>query len=162
MIDKLMDICLNNKLISMCKKNAKLKSIIDKFKNKDFFTHILKYIIAGILATIISIGSLWLLTKCTTINENICNFISIVLTIIFAYVMNRIYVFNSKEKNIISEFFKFALSRALSSLFDMITFFIFVTLLNFNKIVMKILINIAVMIINYFLSKIVVFKHNNI
>ena len=94
----------------------------------------------------------------TTLDENICNFFSIVIGIVSAYALNRQYVFESKEKNILKEFSKFVMARVASSVFDMVTFFIFATWLSLNEMAVKIVISVVVVILNYFLSKLLVFK----
>lgn len=67
-------------------------------------------------------------------------------------------MFNSKEKNILKEFSKFVVARIISMLFDMIVFFIFVTLVHLNEMAVKLVIQVAVVILNYILSKLMVFK----
>lgn len=128
--------------------------------NKKFIIHILKYLIFGVLTTIISLGSFYILIKMTPLNENVCNFLSIAIGIIAAYVLNRQFVFESKEQNILKEFSKFVMARAASSLFDMLMFFIFATCFKFDEMIVKIVISIVVVILNYFFSKLLVFKDN--
>jgi len=120
--------------------------------------HIIKYLLFGVLTTIFSLGTFFVLIKTTNLNENICNFLSIVVGILSAYALNREYVFESKEKNILKEFSKFVMARIFSSAFDMITFFIFATCLSLNEMIVKIVISVVVIILNYILSKLIVFK----
>ena len=79
-------------------------------------------------------------------------------SIVFGYVTNRILVFESKNKNILKEFGLFIGGRGLSGLLDSSLFYILVVLLMFNDIASKILINIIIVIINYVLSKKIIFK----
>ena len=159
-IENLLDWLLADKLIIQLEKNKMFQGFVEILKDRKFMTHIIKYLFFGVLTTIISLGSFWILIHFTTINENISNFISIVLGILSAYVLNRFYVFESKEKNILKEFSKFVMARVASSLFDMITFFIFATCLSLNEMMVKIVISIIVIILNYVLSKWLVFKEN--
>ena len=156
-IDKFLDVFLDSDVIKSLKNIEASKSFIEKIEDKKFMKHIIKYLIFGVLTTIISIGSFWLLLK-TNLNENVCNFLSIVIGIVSAYVLNRNYVFESKETNIAKEFSKFVMARVASSLFDMITFFIFATCLSLNEMVVKIVISFVVIILNYILSKVLVFN----
>ena len=158
LLEKILDFFLDSDIIHSLSNQPAFKDIIKKIEDKKFMIHILKYLIFGVLTTIISIGSFWLLIKFTTIEENVCNILSIAIGILAAYVLNREYVFESKEKNIFKEFTKFVMSRILSSLFDIIMFFIFATCLTLNEMVVKIVISICVVIINYVLSKLLVFK----
>lgn len=158
LLEKILDFFLDSDIIHSLSNQPAFKDIIKKIEDKKFMIHILKYLIFGVLTTIISIGSFWLLIKFTTIEENVCNILSIAIGILAAYVLNREYVFESKEKNIFKEFTKFVMSRILSSLFDIIMFFIFATCLTLNEMVVKIVISIGVVILNYVLSKLLVFK----
>lgn len=158
MLDKILYYISNNKLLESLNKNPIFHPITQKLKNQAFVKHILKYIFFGVLTTIISLGSFWILINKSSLNENLCNFISIIIGILSAYIFNRTFVFESKEKNIFSEFSKFVISRALSSLFDIVTFFIFATCLQLNEMVVKIIISIIVIILNYILSKLIVFN----
>ena len=156
-IDKFLDFFINSEVVQSLKNIESLKDFIKMIEDRKFMIHITKYLIFGVLTTIISIGSFWLLLK-TNLNENVCNFLSIVIGIIFAYILNRNYVFESKETNIAKEFSKFVMARVASSLFDIIAFFIFATCLSLNEMAVKIAISFVVIILNYILSKVLVFN----
>ncbi|MBO5141963.1 MAG: GtrA family protein [Clostridia bacterium] len=160
-LEKILDFFLDSDVMLSLEKIDSLKGIIDKIKDKKFMIHIIKYLFFGFLTTVLSLGSFWILIEFSNLNENICNFISIVVGVLSAYALNREYVFESKEKDIFKEFSKFVMARVFSAAFDMITFFILVTCLSLNEMVVKILISIGVIIMNYFLSKLIVFKKNN-
>ena len=62
------------------------------------------YIAFGILTTIVNLGSFYVMNSILQWNENISNFIAILLAVIFAYITNKDLVFHSeadsfKEKN---------------------------------------------------------------
>ena len=128
-------------------------------KNKE----IINYLIVGVLTTFISIGVYYILTI-TILDPNnefelqIANVISWIIAIIFAYITNRKYVFESKNKNIFSELIKFSSSRITTLLIEMIYMYITVSILHFNDKIMKIIAQIIVIILNYVFSKIFVFK----
>ena len=79
-------------------------------------------------------------------------------SIVFAYITNRIFVFESKNENILYEFALFVTGRGLSGILDSLLFYISVVVLMFNDVTSKIVINIIVIIINYILSKEIIFK----
>lgn len=157
-LEKILDFLLDSDVVQSLKKQSSFRGFIEKIEDKKFMIHILKYLIFGVLTTIISLGTFWIFITFTNLNENICNFLSIVIGILAAYALNREYVFESKEKNILKEFSKFVMSRIMSSLFDIFMFFIFATCLSFNEMVVKIVISVVVVILNYILSKLLVFK----
>ena len=92
------------------------------------------------------------------LNENIANIISIILAVIVAYVTNRKYVFKLKEKKNIKEASKFYLSRLSTLLLDMLLMQIFVIRLKFNDKIIKLIVQLVVIVLNYVLSKFLVFK----
>lgn len=127
--------------------------------NKEYIKHLFLYLLFGVLTTVVSLGLFWLLREYAPfINENVSNALSIISGIIFAYFTNRKYVFSSIEKNMLKEFSKFFASRAFTFFFDMFTFFIFASLLKYNEMIVKICIAVAVVILNYIFSKILVFN----
>lgn len=128
-------------------------------KDKEKMKEIIVYVIYGILTTVVSIGSFALLRYFfVNINESILNFISIIIAIIFAYVTNRKFVFKSKEKNIFKEGGLFFISRIFSTLFEILLFFILNELIKMDGLIAKAIVTFFVIIINYVLSKLIVFK----
>lgn len=133
--------------------------ILELVKNKEKIKEIIVYGIFGVLTTIVSFGSFQILrTLFENINESILNTISIVISIIFAYFTNRKYVFKSKEKNILKELGLFFISRGFSALFEIGAFFILNELIKMDGLISKAIVSVFVIIMNYIMSKIVVFK----
>lgn len=84
-----------------------------------------------------------------------------VLSVIFVFLTNRRYVFGSAERKggAFSEFVRFALARITGYfLFDLIGFNLFVFSLGVNHALTKILMNVLVVIYNYFASKYLIFN----
>lgn len=134
--------------------------MIKELYNK--YQEIIKYLIFGVLTTIVSLVTYYLLVF-TILNPNnpielqIANIISWVTCVTFAYVTNRKYVFNSQNKNIISEIAKFYSSRLTTLFLDMLIMFIFVTTLHLNDKLIKLIVQVIIIVLNYILSKILVF-----
>ena len=134
----------------------------DLLNNKEKLGEIFIYGIFGVLTTAISFGSFFALRKVFAfINENILNTISILIAIIFAYFTNRKFVFKSKEKNKIKEFFKFIGSRTFSAIFEIIFFFVLNSLCSIDGMTSKIFTSFIVIVLNYITSKLFVFKIKN-
>ncbi len=128
-------------------------------KNKE----IINYLIIGVLTTIVSLVSYYLLTitildPLNVIELQIANIISWILSVLFAYVTNRKYVFVSKNKNIKKEISKFVSSRLTTLFIDMLLMALFVSILNFNDKIIKLIVQIIVIVLNYIFSKLFVFK----
>ena len=127
----------------------------------------INYLIFGGLTTVLSLIVYYLLTW-TIINPKdalqlqIANILSWVCGFLFAYFTNRKFVFDSKNEKVFKEFISFFLSRISTLLLDMLVMFIFVTLLKYNDALFKIVSQILVIVSNYALSKVFVFKKTKI
>ena len=131
----------------------KIKEIY--LKNKE----IINYVIVGGLTTLVSIGSYWgfrFIIK----NYVILSIISWILAVLFAYVTNRIFVFESKSKNLVEEATKFFGSRLVTLGLEVSLMMLFVSVLKINDMVSKIILQIVVLVLNYVLSKLFVFKND--
>ncbi len=138
----------------------------DKIKNilkKVFTKEIIMYLIFGVLTTVVSLAVYYLLIFTILNPENaiqlqIANILSWAAGVAFAYVTNRKYVFESKEKNKVKELGKFVTSRLATLFLDMIIMFIGVTWLKGNDKIVKLISQVLVIIGNYVFSKVFVFK----
>lgn len=158
MLEKLLQAVYKSKIFQWLDEVPWLHPFLELCKNQEWVIHIIKYLIVGVLTTVISLGTLWITLQYTAWNENLCNFVSIVMGILTAYELNRSYVFESQETNWIKEFSKFVMARAASSVFDLVTFFLLATCLQWNEMFVKVMISIVVIILNYILSKWFVFQ----
>ncbi len=136
-----------------------LKALFKKFCNKE----IIFYLIFGVLTTLVSLivyyfCTLTFLNPQNAVQLQIANIISWVLSVVFAYVTNRRFVFESKNPNKLEEIIKFVSARLLTLLLDMFIMFVCVTILKFNDKISKLLSQVIVIIFNYIFSKIFVFK----
>lgn len=135
-----------------------IKSLIAKYKK------IILYLVFGVTTTIINILIYALFAKLFNINFVVSNIIAWIVAVSFAFITNKFYVFESKSKDksiVIKESISFIIARLLSLLFDMIFMYVGIVLLKQNDIVIKIISNILVIIINFILSKYIVFKKVN-
>ena len=141
-----------------------MKKIIDLYKKYYIkYKEIINYLIVGFLTTVLALGVYYLCVYTFLNPENpyelqIANIISWIAGVIFAYFTNRIFVFESKEKNKIKEASKFVGARITTLLMDMAIMWIFVTKLEFNDKIIKLFSQAIVIISNYVFSKLFVFK----
>ena len=141
-----------------------IKKIYQTFKELyQKYKEIINYLIFGFLTTVISLGTYYLLTWAifdpnNPIELQITNVISWITAVNFAYFTNRKYVFNSKNKKILSEMIKFYLARIVSLLVDMLLMYILVSRLKYNDKIMKVIVQIVVIVLNYVFSKVIIFK----
>lgn len=133
-----------------------MKELFNKYKD------IIMYLIFGVLTTFISLFVFYVLTK-TILNANdkielqIANIISWIAGVTFAYVTNSKYVFNGKRT--FNEVIKFISSRLSTLFLDMFIMYLFVTILEYNPDIMKLISQVLVIVSNYILSKLFVFKN---
>ena len=124
---------------------------------------IIMYLIFGVLTTIVSLVTYYLLVY-TILDPNkalelqIANIISWCVGVIFAYVTNRKYVFESKNKNKVKESISFVTSRLITLFMDMGIMFVGVTLMHGNDKIIKIISQVIIIVANYLFSKLIVFK----
>ena len=97
-------------------------------------------------------------TKIILVNYIISNILAWVFSVFFAYVTNRIWVFESKNDNIIKECFLFFGGRLFSGVVDTGLMYLFIDILSIGDFISKIVIQVIVVVLNYVLSKLVVFK----
>lgn len=103
---------------------------------------IIVYLIVGVLTTIFSWICCYIATFFLDSQVPIQNLILTTITwlsgVLFAYPLNRIWVFKSKNKNIIKEFLGFAASRLSTFFLDMFVMWFFVNVLPFTPLIQKI------------------------
>lgn len=130
---------------------------IKKLINKE----IILYVIFGVLTTIVNLIAYYLFSNIININYLISNAIAWIISVVFAYITNKFFVFNSSYINkdvIIEEFIKFMNCRLISGLSEVVLLFLFVDLLLMNDIVAKLIIGVLVALINFIFSKVFIFK----
>ena len=137
-----------------------MKSIKELFYK---YEEIISYLIVGGLTTMVSLITYYLLVY-TILDPNIgielqiANIVSWIFSVTFAYFTNRKYVFKSKNKISFKEGISFYISRIGTLFLDMLMMYVFVTVLGFNDKIIKFVVQIIVINLNYILIKFIVFK----
>lgn len=125
------------------------------------YKEIILYIIFGVLTTILNIVTYALCTRILSLDVYIANIIAWVVSMLFAYYTNRRYVFRSKAKKLndrIEELISFCGCRILTFGVDMFLMFAFIYIFMINDMTSKVLVSVIIIILNYILSKLIVFK----
>ena len=121
----------------------------------------LLYLFFGGLTTLLNIVLFWMLTRPIGLNALIANVIGWIICVLFAYVTNRTWVFNNKAHNaaeVIRECASFYIGRLSTLLLEEFVLWIGIDLLQINSMSVKIFAQILVIISNYVISKVFVFK----
>lgn len=135
-----------------------MKRLMDLFRK---YREPITYIFFGGCTTLVNWGCYWLLAHPMGVDETVSTLIAQVLSVLFAYVTNRIWVFQSQAKGfgpVMKEMGSFFLSRLSTILLDAALMEIFAKRLGFNDMLVKLVANIIIIALNYVLSKLLVFR----
>ena len=133
-----------------------IKSLI--LKHREFIV----YGIVGILTTAVSWLAAYVLKL--FLNDQIAwqnvaiNTLSWVAAIAFAYPANRQFVFESKNRNVFRECMEFVGSRIATGVMEVALMSLTVNVMDLDFWLSKLLVSVIVIVANYVLSKLVVFK----
>lgn len=180
MIDKMREL-----LFKIFKRESFLGKLVDKFFTREIIT----YIIFGVLTTAVNLVTFYIFKKIfISIGwEGVFNkllgsagwdkalellgsgtdyldatVIAWTVAVIFAFVTNKLIVFESKSwKPAVAgkEFVGFVGARLFSLLVELVFMFVMVTLLKWNDFVAKFIVQVIVVILNYVFSKLLIFKN---
>ena len=142
-----------------------IKNLFNKYKE------IISYLFFGVMTTLVNFVSFWAFNK--ILGESlylISNVIAWVISVVFAYVTNKLWVFESKSWKFrvllkeVPEFFAarvFSLWLFVDKLgFDKFSFLLFEFKVT-GKLIAKVLLAVIVVILNYFFSKFIIFAKRN-
>lgn len=135
-----------------------LKILADWYRNHK---EGMRYLIFGALTTIVNILAYSILYYIFSINNATSNIIAWIIGATFAYITNKLYVFNSKvntKKDLLKEILYFYGCRLLTLVIDEAIMIITVDKFGWNALLMKIIANIIVIVLNFVFSKILIFK----
>ena len=139
-----------------------VNKVINLYKK---YEEIVNYVVVGALTTLVSVVSYFLFrffvfTDSSQLHIQICNVISWILAVLFAFFTNKKYVFKSKAKGagLIEEMVKFYSARVATLLIEMASMWFMVDLININDKISKIIAQFIVLVLNYVFSKLFVFR----
>ena len=119
---------------------------------------VLMYLLFGGLTTLVNILSFFILRK-LSVGVYVSNLIAWVVAVLFAFITNKLFVFESKDKSKIGkELISFFGFRILSLGVDMGAMYLLLQVINTGEVFAKIIANVIVIILNYIFSKLFVFK----
>ena len=119
------------------------------------------YGIFGVFTTIVNIVTYNLCYDHAGMSNTVSNVIAWILAVTFAYLTNKVWVFDSKSwawEVLRREVPAFVSCRLATGIMDLVIMYISVDLLHWNAMLMKLLSNILVILLNYVFSKLVIFK----
>lgn len=124
------------------------------------YKEIILYLFFGGCTTLVSIVVFWYFSCVLDLNEHPANIISWIIAVMFAFLTNRIWVFDAPTNNFkefIKQMLSFYAGRLFTLLLEEIILLVFVTIMNLNEMVIKILAQFVVIILNYVISRLFIF-----
>lgn len=179
MIDKLREL-----LFKIFKKESFIGKLIDKLFTREIIT----YLIFGVLTTVVNLVTFYITKQIfisigwdgvlnvlfekanlTSVLELLgsgtdyldATVIAWAVAVVFAFVTNKLIVFESKSwKPSVAgkEFAGFIGARLFSLLVEMLCMFLMVTVLSWNEFIAKLIVQFIVVVLNYIFSKLIIFK----
>ena len=132
-----------------------MKQLIKKL----YASSVVRYVFFGGCTTLVNLISFYVLRK-LRVGLNIANVISIILAILFAYVVNSRFVFQDKCETLadhIRPFCKFISARLMTMVIEVGGVWLLVAKLGMNDMIGKFATQFIVLILNYVFSKFFVF-----
>ena len=133
----------------------KLRSLIKKYWD------VLSYLFFGVLTTVVNYMIYLPVYNFCGISAAVSNMIAWVGAVIFAFLTNKPFVFQSHDwsaKTVVPELTKFVSCRVASGVLETVILFLTVDCLHWNGNLWKLVTQVLVIVINYVCSKLLVFR----
>ena len=133
----------------------RIRALYKKFREE------ISYLFWGGMTTLVSYGSYFLFTRGFHLDPLVSNVLSWICAVAFAFIVNKIFVFHSaswKPATVAGEAWKFVSARIFSFVLEMAIMFLGVKILHFNDLIVKVIATVIIVILNYFLSKFLIFR----
>ena len=121
----------------------------------------ISYLFWGGVAFVLSMVLFYIFANIMMLDEQIANIITWVICVIFAYLTNRTFVFKSKTtgaKAVTKEFVDFTVARLATLVLENAVLFVCIDLFLWHNMLAKLLGQFLVIVSNYVLSKLWIFK----
>lgn len=133
----------------------KIFAVFAKYKS------IILYLFFGFCSTVINIAAYFVAARMLRMNTVSATIFAWVAAVIFAFVTNKVWVFDSKSwaaKVVLYEAAAFFAARIATGVLDVAIMYVFVDRMHMNDVIIKTVSNVIVIIANYIASKMIVFK----
>ncbi len=137
-----------------------IRWITDLFK-KCYANRILRYIFFGGLTTLVNLCVFYVLRLAFQVPRDPANIVSVVSAILFAYVVNSRFVFETKASGFrehVSEFGKFIGARAVTMVIEVGGVWFMADILRVSDLAAKFVIQFIILVLNYLFSRFLVFR----
>lgn len=138
--------------------SPKLGGLCEKLWNN---TELVSYLFVGVATTVVNYVVYYLATRVLSMGVMAGTWTAWVAAVAFGYVANKAFVFHTHCDGalaLLREALGFFSMRLVSLGMETVLMYLTVTVLGLNDLVMKLVINIVVIILNYVFSKLFIFK----
>lgn len=122
---------------------------------------LISYLFWGVMTTVVNYATYALLTEVMHIYYLTGNVIAWAVSVLFAYFVNKLLVFQSRDwawRVALRELWQMVAARLFSLGLEMAIMWFFVDTLRCNHLAVKLAANVVVVVVNYVLSKFIIFK----
>ncbi len=123
---------------------------------------VFSYLIFGALTTLVNVAVYYLCYNVANVPNILSVIIAWILSVAFAYITNKFFVFESRSferGTLIHEGLSFVGCRVLTGVIDVVIMYVAVDMLSGNSLFWKLISNIIVILLNFIVSKILIFKN---
>lgn len=135
-----------------------MKKLILKYKKE------ILYLVFGGFTTLVNIIFYYLFFNLLCISNALSTALAWFVSVLFAYITNRVWVFESKASSAKAVFFEvtaFFACRVITGITDIAIMVFAVDIMLWNSLLWKITSNVFVIILNYIASKLIIFKKSS-
>lgn len=127
----------------------------------DSVRQLVAYVFFGVCTTVMNIGVYYMCAHPLGMSTSVSTVASWVISVAFAYVTNKLWVFDSKSWRwnlLLREITSFYVCRLLTGVFDLGIMILTVDVLHWDDLLMKLLSNVLVVILNFVASRVLIFN----
>lgn len=120
------------------------------------------YIFWGAVTTLVNYVVYFVCTKLFVIHYLLSNLIAWFLSVLFAYIVNKVFVFASRDwsgKRLFKEIWQFMAARVFSGAAETGMLWVLVDIMGYQDAIIKIVAGAFVIVVNYVFSKWIIFRH---
>lgn len=132
-----------------------IRALFEKYRS------FIAYAVFGVFTTVVNIVAYWVCAHPLHLGTLPSSVVAWFLSVLFAYLTNRRWVFDSQahgRSEILRECAAFFAARIATGVLDWAIMWLFVDVLHLNDLVIKVVSNVVVIVLNFVLSKLVVFR----
>ncbi len=132
-----------------------IKTIFQKYKS------LIMYAFFGVCTTLVNLAVYYLTFNILNLSNVLSTIIAWIVAVLFAFVTNKIWVFDSKSwknKVLFHELWTFFAARIATGVLDVLIMYVAVDVLQWSSTLCKLISNTFVIILNFVFSKCIIFN----